>query len=73
MFSLLIAVGFGALTGLGLYFGGVFGIGWSIGWGFIAFIVAQVVVGRIVAGHPRPAGVGLPPFRRSLPSAPAGA
>ena len=48
MFSLLIAVGFGVLAGLGLYFGGVFGIGGSIGLGFVAFVVAQVVVGRIV-------------------------
>ena len=48
MFSLLIAVGFGVLAGLGLFFGGLCGIGWSIGLGFVAFIVAQVVVGRIV-------------------------
>ena len=48
MYSLLIAVAAGALVGLGLGFGGVCGIGWSIGLGFIAFIVAQVIVGRIV-------------------------
>ena len=48
MFSFLIAVGAGVLAGLGLFFGDVCGIGWSIGLGFIAFIVAQVIVGRIV-------------------------
>ena len=48
MFSFLIAVSAGVLAGLGLFFGGVCGIGWSIGLGFIAFIVAQVIVGRIV-------------------------
>ena len=48
MFSILIAVAVGVLAGLGLFFGGVCGIGWSIAWGVMAFIVAQVVVGRIV-------------------------
>ena len=48
MFSILISVAVGVLAGLGFFFGGVCGVGWSIGWGFIVFIVAQVVVGRIV-------------------------
>ena len=48
MYSLLIAVGAGALTGLGLGFGGVCGIGWSITAGVTAFLVVQIVVGRIV-------------------------
>ena len=48
MFSFLIAIAVGAFAGLGLFFGGVCGGGWSIAWGVVAFIVAQVVVGRIV-------------------------
>ena len=48
MFSFLIAIAAGLLGGLGLFFGGVFGVGGSIGWGFVVFIVAQVVVWRIV-------------------------
>ena len=48
MYSLLIAVAAGALTGLGLGFGGVCGIGWSITAGVATFLVVQVVVGRIV-------------------------
>ncbi len=48
MFAILIALAAGALVGLGSYFGGVCGGGWSIGWGFLAFIVAQVVLGRII-------------------------
>ena len=48
MLSMLIALAAGLLTGLGLFFGAGFGIRWSIGLSFVAFIVAQVVVGRIV-------------------------
>ena len=48
MYSLLIAVAAGALTGLGLGFGGVCGIGWSITAGVATFLEVQVVVGRIV-------------------------
>ena len=48
MFSILISVAVGALAGLGLFFGGVFGVGWSITCGFLAFVVAQIVLGRII-------------------------
>ncbi|MBQ6010714.1 MAG: hypothetical protein IJL17_19455 [Kiritimatiellae bacterium] len=48
MFSFLIAITVGLLVGLGLFFGGVCGVGWSIGWSFLAFVVVQIVVGRIV-------------------------
>ena len=48
MLSMLIALAAGLLTGLGLFFGAGFGIGWSIGLSFVAFLVAQVVLGRIV-------------------------
>ena len=48
MFSFLIAVAIGVLAGLGFFFGGVCGLGWSIGWGVLVFLVAQVIVGRIV-------------------------
>ena len=48
MYGFLIAMTVGVLTGLGLSFGGVCGIGWSIGLGVVAFVVAQVVLGRII-------------------------
>ena len=48
MFSFLIAITVGLLVGLGLFFGGVCGVGWSICWSFLAFVVVQIVVGRIV-------------------------
>ena len=48
MFSILIAVAVGVLVGLGFAFGGVCGTGWSIGWGILAFVAAQVIIGRIV-------------------------
>ena len=48
MFGFLIAIAIGVVVGLGLSFGGVFGIGWSITCGVLAFIVAQVVIGRII-------------------------
>ena len=48
MFSFLIAIAAGFLVGLGLFFGGVCGVGWSIGWSFLAFVIVQIVVGRIV-------------------------
>ena len=48
MFAFLIAVFMGALVGLGLWFGCAAGLGWSIGGGVLAFVVAQVIVGRIV-------------------------
>ena len=48
MFSVLIALTAGLLTGLGLFFGEILEIGWSIGLSFVAFFVAQIVLGRIV-------------------------
>ena len=48
MFGFFIAIAIGVVVGLGLSFGGVFGIGWSITCGVLAFIVAQVVIGRII-------------------------
>ena len=48
MFGFLIAIAIGAAVGLGLSFGGVFGIGGSITCGVLTFIVAQVVIGRII-------------------------
>ena len=51
MFSVLIALSAGLLVGLGLFFGGIFGIGWSIGLSFVAFFAVQIVLGRIVQKH----------------------
>ncbi|MBO5940753.1 MAG: hypothetical protein J6R18_06125 [Kiritimatiellae bacterium] len=45
MFSLIIAVSFGLMTGLGLYFGDVSGYGWSIFWGVFAFVALQMSIG----------------------------
>lgn len=48
MVTFLIAVALALSVGLGLGFGGVCGVGWSIAWGVLAFVVAQVVLGRII-------------------------
>ena len=48
MFAILIAVAVGVLGGLGLGFGLGCGLGWSITGGILAFVVVQVVLGRII-------------------------
>ena len=48
MFGFLISIAIGVLAGLGFYFGGVCGVGWSITWGVLSFITAQIVLGRII-------------------------
>ena len=48
MYAILIAVAAGVLGGLGLGFGSDCGLGWSIGGGVLAFLVVQVVLGRII-------------------------
>jgi len=48
MFTVLIAVASGVAVGLGLFFGGACGLGWSIGGGVLAFLAAQVFLGRII-------------------------
>ena len=48
MFAILIAVAAGVLGGLGLGFGLGCGLGWSITGGILAFVVVQVVLGRII-------------------------
>ena len=45
MFSLIIAISCGFVTGLALYFTDVFGYGWSIFFGVLGFGVVQMTIG----------------------------
>jgi len=48
MLTVVFTALFGAGTALGLYFGDVFGYGWSIFFGLVAFGVANVLVGMTI-------------------------